>query len=755
MIAPDVGRDSAPALRKEFELAHGHGPVARAELLATALGICEVTINGRPVSADVLTPGWTSYEWRLRLARWDVTGLLQRRSVIAIVLGNGWHCGRLGFNRGRALYGPEPAALAELRISYSDGFTQTVVTDESWQSGPSAVTADDLYDGQTIDARRDDPSWQAPGPAPAGWSGVRTLDFDTGRLAPYLAPPVRRTGTRRAQRIWTSPSGRTLVDFGQNLVGWIRMRVTGGTGQEITVRHAEVLENDELGTRPLRSARATDRFILSGGHDQFEPTLTLHGFRYAQIEGWKGSHDELAQAVEAVVVGSDLKRIGQFECSDPLLNQLHANIVWSMRGNFVDVPTDCPQRDERLGWTGDLAAFAPTAAFLYDANAFLQDWLLDLEAEQVHANGQIPVVVPDCMKYEKMDDLAAALKGIPVPVIALWNDAACWVPWAAWMAYGDLAALTRQYPSMAMYARRIGQSLNADGVMDGIQLGDWLDPTAPPDEPMKAKADPHVVATACVYSSVRIAQQAAQELGYTQDGEEFRRLADRIRTAFNAHYVVHGRIASDAAAVYSLAIAFGLLDEEGRAKAGNRLAQLVQEADYRIITGFAGTPFIATALAETGHLETAYRLLLQRGCPSWLYPVTMGATTVWERSDSMLPDRSINPGEMTSFNHYAFGCIGDWMHRVIGGIAPLEPGYRRILIAPRPGGDLAWARASLETPHGRLAVSWELDGEELALQATVPAGTTAVIRLPGRAEKQVGEGTHRFLGRPAEPATAS
>lgn len=746
MITADADQSTAPLLRKRFTLDTQHGPVKSAVVLATALGVCEVTLNGEAVSGDLLTPGWSSYEWRLRYAEWEVTGMLRDDNVIGVLIGNGWHTGYLGFGGKKSLYGPDRAALVELRITFADGHTQTVATDESWQSGPSAVLEDDLYQGQSIDARLLDASWTQPDVELRGWSGVRVLDFDSKRLTPYVGPPVVRHEEISPQRIWKSPGGHTLVDFGQNLVGWLRLTIRGERGQSILLRHAEVLENEELGIRPLRTARATDEFILSGEDDIFEPTLTFHGFRYAQVDGWSGTLDDLSEAIVAVVIGSDLRRTGTFECSNPLLNQLHSNIVWGMRGNFVDVPTDCPQRDERLGWTGDLAAFIDTATYLYDVQSFLRDWLLDLAIEQKNADGAIPVVVPDNIKYEDVDGLTEALAaGTGVPLIALWNDAACWVPWALWEAYGDRGVLEQQYESMAAFARRIGQALGENDVIDGgIQLGDWLDPTAPSDAPHLGTSDPYVVATACIYRSAVIAADTAALLGRDDDAQSFFAVADRIRTAFNEQFVDEGRIRSDGAAVYALAIAFGLLDDAATQKAGDRLAELVAASGFHITTGFAGTPFILDALARVGHLDTAYRLLLQTECPSWLYPVTMGATTVWERWDSMLPDGTINPGEMTSFNHYAFGAVGNWMHRTIGGISPLAPGYKQVLIAPQPGGDLSWAKASLDTPQGRITSEWQVADNQFTLNITVPDNVYALVRMPRAADVTVTGGSHRF-----------
>lgn len=746
MISPGQDFDGAPRLRKEFRLEEGHGGVVKATLRATAFGIYEACINGTQVGDDVLSPGWSAYEWRLRYRSYDVTTLVTPTSVLGVELGNGWYRGRLAWHGMANLYGNELGFLGQLDIEFDDGHVQSVASDTSWQAGPSATTSNDLYDGQTIDARRLQKGWAEPGFVPgADWTGVRGLAFDGGRLAEPVGPPVVRAGVVHPVEIRTSPTGRTLVDFGQNLVGWLRFTVRGQAGLAITVRHAEVLEDGELGVRPLRSAKATDTFILSGGLDSFEPTKTFHGFRYAEIAGWPGTLT--ADDVEAVVVHSDLERTGTFECSNELVNQLHRNIVWGLRGNFLDLPTDCPQRDERLGWTGDIAVFAPTAAYLYDVKGFLQDWLLDLAAEQKAANGLVPITVPDALKY------CPQPPEFPAPESsALWSEASVWVPWALWEAYGDLSVLRNQYESMASHTRRVEGLLSPTGLWDsGFQFGDWLDPDAAPDQPWAAKADTGVVATACMYRTARLTAQAAGLLGKHDDEAHFEALAARVRTAFAENYVAaSGTIRSDCTTVYALAIAFDVLETpELRGFAGNRLAELVRDNNYRVSTGFAGTPFITHALTDTGHVDEAYRLLLEEGCPSWLYPVTMGATTVWERWDSMLPDGTINPGEMTSFNHYALGAVADWMHKAIGGIRPAEPGYARVLIQPQPGEGISWARTSLKTPHGEVRVEWTLDGGAFRLEATVPAGVAADVVLPDGERHTVEGGEYHFAWAPA------
>jgi alpha-L-rhamnosidase len=417
-------------------------------------------------------------------------------------------------------------------------------------------------------------------------------------------------------------------------------------------------------------------------------------------------------------------------------------VVWGLRGNFLDVPTDCPQRDERIGWTGDLAVFAPTAAFLYDVDAFLRDWLADLVAEQAAADGKVPIVVPDLLKRSSEENLLLQV----LSDSAVWGDASVWVPWALWQAYGDRTVLEAQYPSMTTHVRRIAANLGSTGLWDqSFQLADWLDPDAPPDQPWAAKADMFQVATACLVRDAQTVAAAATVLGQTEDAEEFRSLADRTRQAFTDHYVAEdGTIKGEAPTSYALAIAFGVLDARLTQLAGDRLAQLVADNGFHISTGFAGTPYICDALTATGYVDHAYGLLLERTCPSWLYPVAMGATTIWERWDSMLPDGSINPGEMTSFNHYAFGAVADWIHRTVGGVAPGAPGYSRVVIAPRPGGGITWANTTLDTPHGRVAVRWTIEAQDLMLDIDLPVGVEGHLDLEGAGPVRVtGSSQHR------------
>jgi alpha-L-rhamnosidase len=715
---PTAIGDPAPIVSASIELPAG---VTKARLYATAHGLYVARINGERVGDEQLAPGWTAYQHRLRYRTHDVTGLLRPgANRVEILLGNGWYRGRLGFQGRHAVYGDRIAALAQLEVTTAGGATLVLNTDGSWTARETAIVADDLYDGQRTDLRRH----------PAEESPVEVLDADLARLVAPDGPPVRITQVLPSVAVTTSPSGRTLVDFGQNLVGWVRLRVRGGhAGDEITVRHAEVLENGELGVRPLRTAKATDTWILADDGDvTLEPEFTFHGFRYAEISGVSNFE------AEGVVVGSDLRRTGWFESSHDLLNKFHENVVWGMRGNFVDVPTDCPQRDERLGWTGDIQVFSPTATFLFDTAGFLGNWLADLAAEQ-QKDGSVPYVIPDVIRR-------------PGPATAAWGDAATIVPWVLYQRTGDRDLLARQMPSMRGWVDKMAALAGPARLWaGGFQFGDWLDPAAPPEDPFRAKADPDVIATAHLARSAEVVALAADVIGDAATAAEYAALAARVRDAFAAEYVTPGgRVLSDAATAYALALQWALLPgDEQRRHAGDRLADLVRTAGFRIATGFVGTPLMTDALTDAGHPDLAYRLLLQTGNPSWLYPVTMGATTVWERWDSMLPDGSINPGEMTSFNHYALGAVADWLHRRVAGLAPGAPGYRTIEVRPLPGHHLTSASARHLTPYGEASVAWVRSGGELRLDVVVPVGATASVRVPGQEQTtDVRHGSHSW-----------
>ncbi|WP_205857239.1 alpha-L-rhamnosidase [Phytoactinopolyspora endophytica] len=732
---PDT--DRRPYLvRREFTLP---ADTVRARLYVTAHGVFEAELNGQRVGDDVLAPGWTTYHRRLRYYTYDVTQLLRTgENALGAWLGDGWYRGRLGFNGGyRDLYGFDLSLLAQLEVTLADGTRQVIATDESWRACMGPIQLSGLYDGETYDARDEQHGWSEPGFDDAAWSPVVQNKRDPATLVAPEQPSVRCTEEVRPIETRVTESGTLLLDFGQNMVGRLRIGVDGPAGHTITVRHAEVLQDGRLYTRPLRLAPSVDTIVLDGsGPRTWEPRFTLHGFRYAEIEGWLGEVGQ--QDAVARVYHTDMERTGWFECSDPLLNRLHENIVWSMRGNFVDIPTDCPQRDERLGWTGDIQVFAPTASFLYDCAGMLTSWLTDLANEQLD-DGTVPWFVPT---------IPGGPHWTPARPGAVWGDAAVLTPWVLYDRFGDAGVLERQYDSAKAWVDLVVNIAGADRLWNtGFQLGDWLDPAAPPDDPSAARTDKYLVATAYLAWSARHLARTAAVLGKNEDAARYAAIADEVKAAFAAEYVgADGLLSSDAPTAYALAIVFDLVEGDARAAAGARLSELVREAGHRIATGFAGTPVVSDALTSTGYLDTAYELLLEEGCPSWLYMVRQGGTTIWERWDSMMPDGTVNPGDMTSFNHYALGAVADWMHRRIAGIAPLEPGYRRVRFAPRPGGGLRFARGRYASAYGTISAHWWFEEDALHFTVQLPTGTTGVVELPGRDPVEVGPGQHTFRG---------
>ncbi|MBT2533171.1 glycoside hydrolase family 78 protein [Arthrobacter sp. ISL-48] len=739
-VAPDWEEDHdvdlpPPLMRKSFQAS---SPVASARLYVTAHGLYEMEINGTRVGDEALAPGWTSYNQRLRYSTYDVTGLLNDgENVVGAWMADGWYRGRIGYHGGtRNIYGEKLALIAQLEITYGNGTRETIATDETWKASLGPITMASLYDGERYDARLEKTGWSQAGYSDERWSAVRIMDRDAATLQAPPGPPVRCTEEVTPQRIWTSSSGKTLIDFGQNLVGRLRVNVQGNAGETVTLRHAEVLQQGELYIRPLRFAAATDEYTIADASETtWEPRFTIHGFRYAEVSGAVGAVD--LESVVARVYHTDMERTGWFESSDPLLNRLHENVLWSMRGNFVSIPTDCPQRDERLGWTGDIQVFAPTASYLYDCSGMLAGWLQDLAGEQ-HPDGTVPWYIP---WVEVQGGWDASVPG------AVWGDAAVLTPWTLYERFNDLGVLAVQYPSAKAWVDLMAERAGDTYLWDkGFQLGDWLDPAAPPEDPADARTDKYLVATAYFAWSARHLSLTAGVLGKTEDENRYALLADKVKEAFAANYILpDGTMTSDAQTAYSLALVFDLMPTKNqRRRAADRLAALVAEAGNRIATGFAGTPAISDALTMGGHADTAYDLLLEKDCPSWLYAVIEGATTIWERWDSQRPDGTVNPGEMTSFNHYALGAVADWMHRTIGGLAPAAPGYRKISVRPRPGGGLTHARVRHLTPYGPAEVAWKIRGTQLVVDATIPTGTSAVVDLPGAQPREVGSGSHRF-----------
>ncbi|GAB7358337.1 hypothetical protein MBLNU230_g2408t1 [Neophaeotheca triangularis] len=730
--------------RKTFELPQDR-KIARARLYVTALGIFDVYVDGRATSDELLAPGWTSYSHRLTYRTLDVTNSLEKDGTTHVVcaeLAEGWYAGRLGFLGGkRDIYGEDLAIMAQLEVTF-DGEDQQpwrLISDESWQWTKSAIQRSEFYDGEVYDASNEF-DWLGPSiehQPEASWTAAKALPPIAARLATLDAPPVRVTEKLPPVEIFQSKSGRTVVDFGQNLVGKVEVHLPElPRGSQITLRHAEVMENGELGVRPLREARSEDIYISSGkGPVTWTPTFAFHGFRFVQVDGWKVAKSD----IEALVMHSDMPRRGEFSCSNSWVNKLHENVVWSMRGNFVSIPTDCPQRDERLGWTGDIQAFTPSASFLYDTSSFLGSWLEDVMDEQLESGkgGIPPLVVPG----------AALPPNWPHMPQAVWDDVTVLTPMDLFRANGDKAVLERQLPSMKAWLDQ-GIDRGDDGLWnpDRWQLSDWLDPGAPPMDPGYSRTDNVMVADAYLVHVTRTMSEVCSVLGHAELAKQYSGDADRLRSLFQHKYITPaGHLMSNTQTGLALAIQFGLYtDQKSLSVAGQDLRKQVRAAKFHISTGFAGTPVVTHALTTTAQSQLAYRMLLEKTCPSWLYPVSMGATTVWERWDSMLEDGSINPGKMTSFNHYAFGSVANWLHKTVGGISPAEPGWRKICVRPVPGGNITSARVSFDGPFGMIDCSWSLkkdraerEPQKFEMSLVVPPNSSAEVTLPGDLEQSI------------------
>ena len=728
----------APLLRRAFRV---NGGVARARLYATSLGLYEAYLNGARIGDQLFTPGWTSYHRRLQYQTYDVTKLLKTGdNALGAVLGDGWYRGQLGFDGRRNVYGKRVGLRLQLEIIYQDGKIERVASDSLWKTGTGPILASDIYGGETYDARQEREGWTSAGYDDRTWAPVVRLDPPASRLLAPESPPVRRMGEIRPVDIRRAPSGETIFDLGQNFSGWARLKVRGTAGTVITLRFAEVLDRDgNLYTANLRRASQTDRYTLKGGGPEiYEPHFTFHGFRYVGVTGLPSRAD--TSTITGIVVSSDLAQTGTFETSDSLLNRLQQNIVWGQRSNFLDVPTDCPQRDERLGWTGDAQVFAPTAAFNLDVAGFFSKWLGDVAADQ-DKSGALPWVIPDVLNADSANGSGTAG----------WSDASTIVPWTMYVAYGDRGLLARQYPSMRAWVeferRRAGTDLLWQ---PGWQFGDWL--ALHSDDPSYPGATTQVdfIATAYFAHSADIVARAARALGNVSDAERYATLFRDVRTAFDHEFVsATGRVGENTQTAYALAIAFDLLPDSLVPVAADRLAADVRRRGMHLTTGFLGTPQLLPVLSATGHVDVAYALLMQKTYPSWLYPITRGATTMWERWDGIRPDSSFEDAGMNSFNHYAFGAVGDWMYRTVGGIVldPDTPGAKKVRIAPRPGGGLTRARTSLETLYGTLATSWQLDGQSFRLDVTVPPNTSAEVVLPDARVERVREGGHAITGR--------
>ncbi|WP_067433289.1 family 78 glycoside hydrolase catalytic domain [Nocardioides jensenii] len=707
-----------PLLRRDFVL---DKQIASARLYSTALGVYRAEINGQRVGDHELAPGWTDYSQLVQYQVYDVTDHLQQgENTIGAELSNGWYAGHLawvGANR----YGSDPAFLARLEVTYEDGTTEVVGTDESWTTTPGPVLEADLLMGETYDYRRQVPGWSEPD-ATGDWSPARVLTPSPGELHAQTDPPARVTEERDVVELTHPQSDVSIYDLGQNMVGWVKVRLTGEAGDVVRIRHGEVLNPDgTLYTANLRTAKATETVTLGkDGTVEFSPRFTSHGFRYVEITGL--DDPPAAEEVTGIVVGTDNPAAASFSTSDPMLNQLQSNISWGIRGNFLSVPTDTPARDERLGYSGDLNAIADTAVFNQDTYAFLTKWLRDMRLRQ-HPNGVMPGIAPGTEPGSR-DSVATAG----------WGDGFITVTDALWRNHGDTSVIDENWSAMVRLVDH-WTAVAQDGIVpEGHGIGDWLNLNDPTPNTL--------LATAFYALDARLLSEMAAATRRDEAAGDYRALYDDVRAAFTARFIApDGQVGTGSQAGYAMAIDMGLVPEEQLDAVGRKFVAAIKARDWHLSTGFLGTPHLLPALSAVGRDDVAYRLLLEKQYPSWLYEVTKGATTTWERWDSIRPDGSFQDPGMNSFNHYAYGAVGEWMYSSIGGIQSTGPGYSTFRVAPRPGGELTHATISHYSPYGEIRSTWRTVSEDqLTLDVTVPANTVARVHVPAVSERGVFEG---------------
>jgi alpha-L-rhamnosidase len=706
--SPSDKSSPSPHLRRNFKLP---APVRKARLYVSALGLYEMEINGRRVGEDFFTPGWTDYNIRIQYQSYDVTSLLNEgENAICGILGDGWYCGYLVWEKNRNIYGHPTRLLSQLEIEYVNGGKETIVSDGSWKSSSGPILESDIYNGEIYDARLEMKGCSCPEFDDSLWTQVKIHPPVSAALNASASQRVRRIQEINAVSLSEPEPGVFVFDFGQNLVGWAKLEIQGAAGTRIKLRFAEILNPDgTLYTVNLRSARCTDEYILKGGTvETYEPHFTFHGFRYAEITGYPGKPS--VQTLTAVVLHSDTPPTGEFSCSIPMLNQLQHNIQWGQKGNFLEVPTDCPQRNERLGWTGDAQAFIRTACFNMDVSAFFTKWLTDL-ADSQSPGGAFPMVSPDVLGKKQGDGGAG------------WADAAIICPWTIYLCYGDKKILASHYGEMSRYIAFLG-------TVDWKNrhcFGDWLS--------INDNTPRDLIGVAFYAYCAELIAKIADVLGKKGDARRYRSLLGKIKKMFNQEFVTpNGRIVGDSQTSYVLAIKFDLLPEKLIKAAGDNLVRRIGECNNHLSTGFLGTPYLLFSLLKTGHLDVAYRLLLNEDFPSWGYPIKHGATTMWERWDGWRHDKGFQDPGMNSFNHYAYGAVGEWLYQVVAGIDAdsSSPAYRHIVMRPYPGGGITHAEASLDSIRGKISSAWKIENDKFVWDINIPVGSTATAYVPAK-----------------------
>ena len=726
-----MGLAPCPYLRKKFSLERA---VCKARLYATARGVYELYLNGRKVGDDVLSPGWTDYSKRIQYQTYDVTEMLaEGQNALGGILGDGWYAGFVGMDPKRrgAHYGTRPQLLVQLDVEYEGGYTKRIASDESWKSSLGPIEFSDLLMGESYDARKEQEGWAQPNFDESGWWPVRSEEgLGDARLVAEPDEGVRVTREVKTKKVTQPKSGTYVFDLGQNMVGWVRLKVRGKAGTRVTLRHAEALKPDgTIYTANLRTARQTDFYVLKGGGEEvFEPRFTFHGFHYVEVTGYPG--EPPLDAITGRVVHSAMLPSGSFECSNTMVNRLQSNIIWGQRSNFVSVPTDCPQRDERLGWMGDAQIFVRTASFNMDVSAFFTKWMYDVEDAQ-SPEGAFPDVAP-LLGGLSMLDLS---DGAPA-----WGDAGIVVPWTVYRTYGGTRIVEEHYAAMSRWMEYLREA-NPDLLRTerlGNNYGDWLSPKG--DDTPK-----DLLATAYWAYDAILMTEMAEVIGRQDDAREYEELFRRIKEAFIEAYVSSdGRVKGDTQTCYTLVLHMDLLPTDLRGAAAEYLVEAIQREDWHLSTGFVGVGYLCPVLTQAGRTEVAYRLLNNDTFPSWGYTIRQGATTIWERWDGWTEEKGFQSPNMNSFNHYSLGSVGEWLYRHVAGIdqEARSSGYKHIVIHPHPGGGLTSARAEYDSVSGRIASEWEIIDGTFQLRVTIPANTTATVHVPARDGGAITESDH-------------
>lgn len=733
----DAALSDGRLLRKTFQIGK---KVKSARAYATAMGLYELFLNGKRVGDQVLAPGWTMYTTRTLYQTYDVTGMLREGdNAVAAQVGAGWCKGEIGFEHRRNHYTDKALFICQILVTYEDGSQDLIVTDGSWKWSKGPIVFSEFYDGEIYDARLEQDGYAEPGFDDSAWQPVLVVDQDKKVLTIQDGAPVRKIQEIPAQEMFRTPEGDLVIDFGQNLTGWLRFRVSGKAGDHVLIKYAEILDaKGNFYTENLRKAKCETQYTLSGkGVETFEPHFTFQGYRYIKLAEFPG--EPKMEDFTAIVVHSDMKETGAFECSNPLLNQLQHNIKWGMKGNFVDIPTDCPQRDERLGWTGDAQIFVRTASYLMNTYPFFRKWLREVAVDQ-RPDGSIPHVVPDLLRVHNEDD--AIINGDASGATG-WGDAAVICPWVLYLTFGDTQILSAQYDSMVKWVDFMYNNAQ-DGVLwnTGFHFGDWVALDA--KEGSYFGATPNdLTATAYYANSVELLAKTATILGKVADAEKYFDLHARIVKAFQDEFFTPtGRMAARTQTAHILALVFHLVPQKFMKRTVDTLLELLKENDGHLVTGFLGTPNFCFALSQNGCTKQAYELLLKEDFPSWLYQVKMGATTVWEHWDGLKPDGTMWSADMNSFNHYAYGAVGEWLYRAVAGleIDEAQPGYRHTVIHPHIGGGLAYVKASYASIYGDVKVHWEHQRDTVTLKVNVPCNATATVVLDHAADASSAEG---------------